>query len=285
MGIKQKIVIPLLMLIFTYTVSLAQTAGINYQALILDTENIQVPGRDISQEKIPLLLENVRFRFSITGDPNTDNFVFHYVEEQATTTDGNGLVSLIVGEGVPVQSTFDSIVWDGLPKYLNVEIDIVKNGDGYVFLDSQKILYLPQSIGNGTITASNGLQKNQRTITLGGVLTQPTTIQTSSVNTLSLAGLEMGDLLEDRLVVIDQASGTLKQTAAPSLVQKRQVLVVADEGQTRFTPPLPVENAEKIGVYRNGIRITFTVLDNATIQLESGIVCQQDDEIRIVHFY
>jgi len=125
----------------------AQTAGINYQALILNSEVIQIPGADIEQNQIPLGLEDVSFRFSITNEAYLDL----YIEEQTTTTDQNGMVSLIVGDGTPLFSTFDALVWNGTLKYLNVEIDIHSQNQGYVFLDIQKILYLPQSGMGATI--------------------------------------------------------------------------------------------------------------------------------------
>jgi hypothetical protein len=365
--------------------SYAQTAGVNYQALILGADKIQIPGSNVVKDRAPLALANINFRFTITNDSNIE----YYSEEQSTTTDENGLISLIVGEGVPVFSTFNKIIWDGTPKYLNVEIDIIKDGKGYVFLDVQKILYLPQSvkgkanviivtgllpasdntigdlvwvkdadgkgnpnlkiwdgsawvhvnndydpknelrlpvvtsdagrdakfaapavgdqvwnqvcgciqvytgsnwifIGQGgatTIDAANGLTKNGNTIELGGVLTKPTNITTTSANTLAIKGLGVGNISTDDLVVIDKTTGALKTVAASSLMQEKQKIVIANNGQTEFLTPLPVADLEKINVYRNGIRIDITMVNATTIKLEAGIVCYQNDEIRIVQFY
>ncbi len=253
----------------------AQTAGINYQALILDETTGQ-------GNQIPLSVEDVNFRFSITGD-STINFLEYYSEEQTTTTDEYGLIALIVGEGVPTYSSFESIIWDGTPKYLNVEIDIVKNGEGFVFLDSQKILYLPQSISNNLVNASNGLSMVNGDIELGGVLTKPTIINTSTNNTISITGLEnTNDLSGSKLIVIDENTGTLKQATATNTFQERQELIIATAGQTQFTTPLPITNAEKVNVYRNGVRIGFDVLNTNVVRLENGVVCHENDEIRIV---
>lgn len=73
----------------------AQTAGINYQALILNSEIIQIPGADVEQNQVTLGLEDVSFRFTISDEAFQDL----YVEEQSTITDENGMISLIVGEG------------------------------------------------------------------------------------------------------------------------------------------------------------------------------------------
>jgi hypothetical protein len=367
------------------TQSYAQTAGVNYQALILGADKIQIPGSNVVKERAPLTLASINFRFTITNDSNTE----YYSEEQATTSDENGLISLIVGDGVPVFSSFNKIIWDGTPKYLNVEIDIVKDGKGYVFLDVQKILYLPQSvkgkanvtivtnllpasgntigdlvwvkdadgkgnpnlkiwdgsawndvdndydpknelrlpvvasdsardakfappavgdqvwnqscgcvqvytgsswifIGQGgatTIDAANGITKNGNTIELGGVLTKPTNITTTATNTLAIKGLGTGDISSDDLVVVDKTTGTLKTVAANTLMQEKQKIVIANNGQTEFATPLPVVDLEKINVYRNGIRIDITMVNASTIKLEAGVVCYQNDEIRIVQFY
>lgn len=271
----------ILILIFKWTSSVSQTAGINYQALILNADNAQIPGTNDSQNKTPLVLETVTFRFSITDDSDIDL----YIEEQDTMTDDNGLISLVIGEGIPFLSSFDAIIWDGTTKYLKVEIDIITNGNGFVALDLQKILYLPQAGGISTMTVANGLSKNENTLSLGGALTKPTDISTTAINTLSITGLETGNLSDDELVVIDKTTGVLKKIMAPSLVQEKQKLIIANDGQTQFTSPLSIDNPEKLNVYRNGIKIDFTILDTSTIKLETGVVCYQDDEIRIVQFY
>ena len=122
-----------------------QTPGFNYQAVILNTSEIEIPGTNVKENQVPLGLEDVTFRFSISNKNKIE-----YIEEQTVTTDASGMVSLIVGEGTPISATFNDIVWDGEEKYLNVEIDILSNNDGFIFLDAQKILYIPPPIRNNT---------------------------------------------------------------------------------------------------------------------------------------
>mgnify|MGYP006092679963 CR=1 FL=1 len=124
-----------------------QTPGLNYQAVILNTSEIEIPGTNVKENQVPLGLEDITFRFSISNKNNIE-----YIEEQTVTTDASGMVSLIVGEGTPISATFNDIVWDGEEKYLNVEIDILSNNDGFIFLDAQKILYIPPPIRNNTTT-------------------------------------------------------------------------------------------------------------------------------------
>ncbi len=364
----------------------AQTAGINYQALILNSEEIQIPGADVEKHQIALGLEDVSFRFSITNEAFQDL----YIEEQTTTTDENGMVSLIVGDGTPLFSTFDALVWNGNLKYLNVEIDIHSQNQGYVFLDLQKILYLPQSGTGATIAivasllevpstgdqigdiiwvkdvdgsglpslmvwdgnawqlaqkdydptnelalvvalgdddrdtqfatpaagdqvwnqtceciqvfngsswvntnaldataASNGVYvTTNNTIKLGGALDEPTTIVSDATNTLSITGLQESTSTADtNVVTVDTNSGVITRTPLSTLFQEEVTLTIAaNDGQSQFATPFPIESPTKVNVYRNGVRIGFTVLNTTQVELEAAAICYQGDEIRIVQF-
>lgn len=365
----------------------AQTPGINYQALILNSEEIQIPGTNVEENQVLLTLEDVSFRFSILNA----SFEEYYIETQSTITDENGMVSLIVGEGTPLFSSFDSIAWDGTLKYLNIEIDIHRQNQGFVFLDIQKILYLPQS-GMGTtmdivefiediplndnvtgdlmwvkdvdqkgnpslmvwdgekwsfantdydpenelglvvasnsndrdlqypspttgdqvwnqtceciqiyegsewvningsledIKASNGINIDENTeIKLGGVLTAPTEINTGATNTLALTGLEeITPTVDDDVMMVNSNTGVITRTTLGDLFQEEVTLTIAARnGQSQFATPLPIETPNKVNVYRNGVRIGFSVVSLNTVRLEPEAVCYQGDEIRIVQY-
>ena len=365
----------------------AQTPGINYQALILNSEEIQIPGTNVEENQVLLTLEDVSFRFSILNA----SFEEYYIETQSTITDENGMISLIVGEGTPLFSTFDSIAWDGTLKYLNVEIDIHSQNQGFVFLDIQKILYLPQS-GMGTtvdfvgfmndlpmtdntigdlmwvkdvdnqgnpslmvwdgekwsfantdydpenelglvvasdtndrdlqypnpnigdqvwnqtceciqiyegsewvnvngsledIKASNGININENTeIKLGGTLTEPTEINMDATNTLALKGLEeITSTVDSDVMTVNSNTGVITRTSLGNLFQEEVTLTIAAiDGQNQFVTPLPIVTPNKVNVYRNGVRIGFTVVSLSTVELEPEAVCYQGDEIRIVQY-
>lgn len=188
----------------------SQTPGFNYQALILNNKEIQIPGTDISNVKEPLSSENIILRFTITNETEVE-----YIEEQNIFTDENGLVSVIVGDGISSEYSFKNINWDGKLKYLNVELNVLNNNDGFVFLDTQKILYVPH----------------------------------------------------------------------PSSVSKTTLIINAKDGQLEFTAPFNITNPNKISVYRNGILINFTTINNKTIRIESEAICYEKDEIKIVQFF
>ena len=77
----------LFLFLLTNSIVFGQTAGFNYQALILNSTEIQIPGTDISENKVPLGLEDVTLRFSITNEDGIE-----YIEEHTVTTDENGMV-------------------------------------------------------------------------------------------------------------------------------------------------------------------------------------------------
>ncbi|NCG03702.1 MAG: hypothetical protein GWO82_00005, partial [Bacteroidetes bacterium] len=88
---------------------------------------------------------------------------------------------------------------------------------------------------------------------------------------------------EDQVVVLDQHSGILKRSSLAALfVQKENVWVAANDGETDFDTPLTITSIEKVNVFRNGARVGFTALDNDTIKLEAEATCFKGDEIRIV---
>ena len=156
---------------------------------------------------------------------------------------------------------------------------------GYYYWSNNKWNKIAVTDDNISTTADNGLVVSDGKLRLGGALEIPTEIKTTAMNTFAIKGLEAGNLETDELVVIDKKTEILKKVAISSFVQEKQQVVLAQDGQTEFTPPLPILDPEKINVYRNGIRIGFTAVKPTIIKLESGVVCYQNDEIRIVQFY
>lgn len=127
----------------------AQTDGISYQAVILSNEAIELPGYNSQND----LLVNavVAFEFTITGVNN--NII--YQETQLTNTDGNGLVNLIIGQGVPIIGNFNEIEWNGNRRGLEVKIDLT-GGSSFAPLATQDLLYIPFA-AHRNITASGDL--------------------------------------------------------------------------------------------------------------------------------
>lgn len=135
-----------------------------------------------------------------------------------------------------------------------------------------------------TVQAENGVSLTGTTFRLGGTLTAPTVIDASTANTLAIRGLQTSTQATDEILTTEPNTGVLRRRTLASLVDKEVVLVIATNGQAQFTTPLPITDADKVDVYRNGVRIDFIRINNSTIEVEREAVCYQGDEIRIVQF-
>ena len=132
---------------------------------------------------------------------------------------------------------------------------------------------------------SNGLSRSGDRVLLGGELIEPTNLYTSAVNTFSLKGLSEGNI-KDSVLVSESNTGIIKKIASNSLTVKgAKIKWKAKEGQLQFNTPKPVTDPDRIIVFRNGILIGFTVVDENTIELEQGINCNLNDEIQIIQYY
>jgi hypothetical protein len=70
-----------------------------------------------------------------------------YQETHALTTNAQGLMSTVLGQGTAVQNTFATINWANTIKFLQVEVDL---GSGYVDLGTQQLMSVPYSIQSQT---------------------------------------------------------------------------------------------------------------------------------------
>ena len=124
---------------FIAIVTMAQTPGFSYQAVILNPNTQILPGNNLEQG---LLSESdISIRFTIENELGTE-----YQETHTTKTDAYGMVSLMVGQGMATIGNFTEVAWVGAEKYLKVEIDFTASGGSYESLDRQALTYLPQPL-------------------------------------------------------------------------------------------------------------------------------------------
>ncbi len=76
-----------------------------------------------------------------------------YQETHALTTNAQGLMATVLGQGTAVQNTFAAINWANTTKFLQVEVDL---GSGYVDLGTQQLMSVPYAL-----YAANGPQGAQ----------------------------------------------------------------------------------------------------------------------------
>jgi hypothetical protein len=103
--------------------------GIPYQAVVRNA-NGQVAANTAATTKFTL-------------HQNTTDGAVEYQETHALTTNAQGLVSAVIGQGTAVQGTFASINWSNTTKFLQVEVDL---GNGYVDLGTQQLMSSPFAI-------------------------------------------------------------------------------------------------------------------------------------------
>ena len=149
-----------LVLVLFSLAGFSQTKGMSFQAVILDPQKQQLPGFDA--EKNILSNSAIALQFTITDDSNRKL----YQERHRTSTDAYGMINLMIGSGTQTLSfKFDDLVWDGLTKYLAVDIDFTGNGN-FIPLSKQALTYMPQPINNETKQAIAELAEKIESIEL-----------------------------------------------------------------------------------------------------------------------
>jgi hypothetical protein len=113
-------------------------------------------------------------------------------------------------------------------------------------------------------TADNGLTLSGSNLQLGGILTSPTNISTSALNTLSLTGLQAG-LPTDKFLVQD-ANGILKTT---TLLQNA---ITRQNGTSLFSTGLPGSSGIGAIGANNSNFIGFSTGNNATNAFHSNFI-------------
>ncbi len=123
---------------------LGQTKSLNYQAVILNPNPLDVPGNTISN--LPYGSSDVCVKFSLLSKTG----LLEYQEVQCTKTDTYGLVNLNIGTGntagasaftTPGKfSSFDAVLWDANPKRLKVDVSFDK-GKTFTTVSTQALNY------------------------------------------------------------------------------------------------------------------------------------------------
>ena len=108
---------------------------------------------------------------------------------------------------------------------------------------------------------------------------------TLDISTIAHDSTFVSELAEDSLFINLLANDSTLIQAFSNNGQMYEVVFLANNGQTVFTPPMPTSQSANIDVYRNGARIGFTIINTNSIELEPEATCYQDDEIRIVQYY
>ncbi|MDO7174141.1 hypothetical protein, partial [Mariniflexile sp. AS56] len=129
----------ILLLIVAGFQGFSQTAGISYQAVILNPNTKELPGAN-AQTSI-LANSKVFVQFTVLDEFNTQE----YQEYHEATTDIYGMINLLIGRGTQKGfQVFEDIRWSGFSKKLKVEIDFYGKGNAYTLLSEQELTFMPQ---------------------------------------------------------------------------------------------------------------------------------------------
>ena len=229
--------------------TLAQTDGLNYQAVIIDPDPEEIPGIDVTGNILPN--KEINVRFTISGSTG----ITEYQEVHTTKTDEYGMINLVIGKGNSVIGKFTEIYWDGSTKNLKVEINL----DGtYSDLSDQELLFVPYAY-HRDIIASEDLSVDGNSLLKGNLnINQELNVDGNSLikgnldinNDLNVGGntklsgeltVEDNTLLSSKLTVANQSlsdlSGDLKVAGTATISKSLSVL---DSSSTTLTGSLDV---------------------------------------------
>ena len=123
--------------------------GIPYQAVVRNLD-----GSILSNSTIML-------RLSIRE--NVSNGSIEFQETHALTSNVQGLVITVVGQGTSTLGTFSMINWSSTAKFLQVEMDL---GQGYIELGTQQLMSVPYALYTEETNVRVSLTGD--TLTIGG---------------------------------------------------------------------------------------------------------------------
>lgn len=174
----------LTLVLFTLTFqTIAQTDGITYQAVIIGSEALELPGVDSEENYLPNATVAIRFTIYDSGNQ------IEFQEVQIADTDEFGRINLLIGEAN--HDEFTQISWDGTPKDLKVEIDF-DAGSNFETMSREKLTFLPYAY-HRNITATGTLSVDDNTFLNGELQVEgPTnlnsTLDVNNQNATNLTG-------------------------------------------------------------------------------------------------
>ncbi|MDC0644126.1 hypothetical protein OAP32_00955 [Crocinitomicaceae bacterium] len=115
--------------------------GVNYQAVIRNNSG------DV--------LSNNNVGLQISLYKNTAGGTLVYQESFQTTTDNFGLVNLVIGQGLNISGSFESVDWSNGPFFIEIATD-ENGGANYEVIGSQELMSVPYALY--AKTAGNGPQ-------------------------------------------------------------------------------------------------------------------------------
>ena len=145
------------LLFYAASVSAQAPEGINYQAAIRTATGAYLANQAVS------IKINVRTG-TITG-------AVAYAETFNVTTDGAGMVNLVIGQGAVQSGVFANLAWGATPHFAEILADVT-GGTTYQSIGTQQLMSVPYALyakyaetsANANYTGTNGIVVNGTTI-------------------------------------------------------------------------------------------------------------------------
>ncbi|TVR83543.1 MAG: DUF1566 domain-containing protein [Chitinophagaceae bacterium] len=125
------IILFLISLFFVLDLSANAPYQMSYQAVIRDQHNA--------------LITNSQIGVKVSVLQGSETGVAVYTETHTTTTNANGLMTIRIGNGMPVMGTFENINWSDGPYFLQTETDI-NGGTNYSITALNQLLSVPYAL-------------------------------------------------------------------------------------------------------------------------------------------
>jgi hypothetical protein len=240
----KKISLSVVFLITFTQFSIAQYVpeGFNYQAVIRNTNGDLVINNQVDIE--------------IVLKEGSSNGTSIYAEKHSKTTNSQGIVQLILGQGNVTQGNFSTIDWSSAAKYISIAVDIDGN-NVFTDLGSTQLLSVPYALyaknagsgGGTTYDAGAGININGNTISAAD------NSATNEIQSLSINGDQIS-ISNGNTITLPPNSGTDAQTLS---VNGNQLAI--SNGNT-VTLPTGTTYTAGSGISINGNAISAT--DNST---------------------
>jgi hypothetical protein len=129
-------------LLFSSQLAFAQSNGINFQGI----------ARNASGE--PLVNQKITLRFAVIQ--STESGTVEYQETKEATSNGQGMFSVVIGDGVFLTKTgnFTDINWKLSPKFLKVELD-PQGGTNFAVMGTSRLQAVPFAYYANGVDAEN----------------------------------------------------------------------------------------------------------------------------------
>jgi len=248
----------LTLLIFTGSISLFSQApeGFSYQAVVRDNGGL------------PLANQAVSFRFNINkGSPGG---ISVFGETHNVTTDGAGVVSLIINNGTLKTGIFENIDWGSDSYFLKIELDKT-GGTSYSDMGTTQLLSVPYALY--AKASANGFSGNYNDL-VNRPITDGSETKISAGNNITVTG---SGTLSDPYIVTSGSGGSTDSSGTKISVGNN--LTLTGSG-TDIDPYIINERIHKTGESYGG-GIVFYVYDNG----RHGLIAATTDQDPRIQWY